>query len=95
MTKICAKCGRELDESNFGKRKASIDGLQGWCKDCKKKYMKERYENNHQPCSPGGTIIKNSGANSELAKFTPRELMAELKARGYSGELSYLYTIKI
>ena len=61
----------------------------------KKKYMKERYENNHQPCSPGKTIIKNSGANSELAKFTPRELMAELKARGYSGELSYLYTIKI
>lgn len=95
MTKICAKCGRELDESNFGKRKASIDGLQAWCRDCKKKYMKERRENTHQPCQPRKTIIKNSGANSELAKFTPRELMEELKARGYSGELSYLYTIKI
>lgn len=94
MTKICAKCGRELDESNFGERKASIDGLQHWCKDCKKKYMKERYENTHQPCQPR-KLIKNSGANSELAKFTPRKLMAELKARGCSGELSYLYTIKI
>lgn len=27
--------------------------------------------------------------NRELAKFTPRELMLELKARGYVGELLY------
>lgn len=27
--------------------------------------------------------------NRELAKFTPRELMLELKARGYEGELMY------
>ena len=27
--------------------------------------------------------------NRELAKFTPRELMLELKARGYTGDLLY------
>lgn len=27
--------------------------------------------------------------NKELAKFTPRELMLELKARGYEGELLF------
>lgn len=43
----------------------------------------------------GKNYNKKQWANSELAKFTPRELIAELKARGYSGELSYLYTIKI
>jgi hypothetical protein len=27
--------------------------------------------------------------NRDLAKFTPRELMLELKARGYTGDLLY------
>lgn len=34
-----------------------------------------------------------NGANPDLAAFTPRELMLELRARGYVGEL--LYTKKI
>lgn len=34
-------------------------------------------------------------SNPELAKFTPRQLMDELKARGYSGELQYTQKIKL
>jgi hypothetical protein len=30
-----------------------------------------------------------------LAKFTPRQLMEELKARGYSGELHITQKIKL
>lgn len=33
--------------------------------------------------------LKKFYSNPELAKFQPRELIAELKARGYSGELRY------
>lgn len=33
---------------------------------------------------------KFEGGNPELAKFTPKELMDELKARGYKGELKYV-----
>lgn len=33
--------------------------------------------------------------NVELAKFTPKQLMDELRSRGYSGELKYVQTIKI
>lgn len=33
--------------------------------------------------------------NPDLAKFTPRQLIEELRGRGYSGELKYTQTIKI
>lgn len=34
-------------------------------------------------------------SNEALANFTPRQLIDELKARGYTGELKYTYTIKL
>ena len=34
-------------------------------------------------------------SNPELARFSPRELIAELKARGYTGELKYTQTISL
>lgn len=34
-------------------------------------------------------------SNPELAKFTPRQLIEELKARGYSGELHITQKIKL
>ncbi len=37
----------------------------------------------------------SGGGNPELSRFTPRQLMAELKARGYTGELKYVQTINI
>lgn len=33
--------------------------------------------------------------NPDLAKFTPRQLIEELRGRGYSGELKYTQIIKI
>ena len=40
-TKICTKCGRELPLSEFNKDKSRKDGLQCWCKSCKKQYGKQ------------------------------------------------------
>lgn len=33
--------------------------------------------------------------NPDLAKFTPRQLIEELRGRGYTGELKYVQVIKI
>lgn len=41
--KVCKKCGRELDESQFSKSANTEDGLQKWCKECMSAYMKKRY----------------------------------------------------
>ena len=46
-------------------------------------------------CKEGGGNLKKIYSNLELAKFSPRELIAELKARGYTGELKYTQTISL
>ena len=44
---------------------------------------------------PRGGGLKKIYSNPELARFSPRELIAELKARGYTGELKFTQTISL
>lgn len=92
QTKVCAKCGRELPVDNFYKHSKSKDGLQPYCKECTKIY--QRVVNKR---SRGALpSLKNfEGGNPDLARFTPRDLIEELRARGYKGELQYTYQIKV
>lgn len=43
----------------------------------------------------GGGNLKKVYSNPELARFSPRELIAELKSRGYTGELKFTQTISL
>ena len=83
--KKCSGCERELPEEMFHKSSISKDGLYYICKECAKERYKERRRRNEV----------QKGANPELEKFTPRELIAELRARGYRGELRYENVIKV
>ena len=88
-TKRCTKCGRELTLDNFSKCAANKDGLQRMCKEChsestRKSYYK-RKEKSFGITPPPNKVF----TNPELAKFQPRELLAELKARGYEWEKMY------
>ena len=74
-TKVCAKCKRELPTTEFHRNKVTKDGLQHHCKVARKA----------DASSPSDGLHKLY-AHTELAKFTPRQLMEELKARGFKWE---------
>lgn len=46
-------------------------------------------------CRWGGGKLTKVFANPGLAKFKPRELIEELKARGYKGTLTYEQVITL
>ena len=39
--KTCSKCGNDYSVENFSKNASTKDGLERWCKDCKKKAQKD------------------------------------------------------
>ena len=94
-TKKCPKCGRVLPSTDFYGNKRSKDGLQDKCKECQKEWNTEykrrklKEKVNEDACDTTVKIQEQERTmtkvftNPELAKFTPRELMSELKARGW------------
>ena len=83
--KKCSKCGKELPESEFYRKSKSADGLQPYCKTCSNLIAKDR--NRRLASSIDGEL------NPDLEGFTPRQLIYELKARGYKGKLTYIKEI--
>lgn len=48
------------------------------------------FANTCRECKSGG-----ADNNAPLSKFQPRELIEELRKRGYTGELKYIQIIKV
>jgi hypothetical protein len=48
MTRVCSKCKKELDESQFNKDKTKKDGLECRCKSCIKEKTKKYREKNQE-----------------------------------------------
>lgn len=93
-TKVCSRCGRELPVSEYHKNAKHEDGLQHECKDCRREIQREYYLNRKKKQDATLDVVKVNGknlvyTNAELAKFQPRELLAELKARDYEWEKMY------
>ena len=76
-TKICSVCHRELSITEFYRKRSTKDGLQYHCKECTKNYDVNKRTRNKE------STIKRVYSNPELAKYTPQQLMEELKARGF------------
>ena len=96
-TKGCKRCGRELPLSEFYGNTKAKDGLATYCKECSNalsvEYARKRRARKKEEAKENERIEFEKKykvyTNRELAKFTPRELMLELYARGYEGELLY------
>lgn len=81
-TKKCCKCGEIKPVSEFYKNISTIDGYEVYCKECKKTICRESYRKKISQ-------QKNEEMKNELSKYTPRDLLAELKRRGYKWDKMY------
>ena len=80
-TKICSRCKRELPLTMYTTNRSTKDGLQSHCRDCQRYYDQTRKERKKAQKENNNTL--KIGKYEELSRFTPRQLMEELKARGY------------
>ena len=85
-TKVCKECGQSLPRSNFSKNKATKDGLANYCKKCDKERRRK---------SNGGITQQGVKATLKMSVFDDFMLFAELRRRGYTGELRYSKVVNI
>ena len=88
-TKVCKCCGRELPISNFKKGRW---GYVSVCTECDKQHRAENKQSRINMAKQKIEDVRAENRQLCLADFTPRELMAELKRRGYEGKLVYTET---
>ena len=86
-TKICRICGEEKPITDFPKHHQCKGGYDTRCKCCANARQKANYHARKR-------LPKGEG-NPALADFTPRELIEELRARGYKGTLEFTKTITL
>lgn len=84
-TKICSCCGRELPIENF--KNDGFGHVRSICSECMGKKIAEGHRNKKKLRDFESEMQR--AKNARLEDFTPRELMAELKRRGYDGKLTY------
>ena len=87
--KTCKCCGRTLDISKF---KNGRWGYTSICNECETKHRREKKQNRIDEQKKKVEDVRAENRRLCLADFTPRELMEELKRRGYSGKLEYIET---
>ena len=100
-TNKCNRCGKELPATEFYKNRSRKDGLAIYCKKCHNEMLKKNKPSSQSKgiepqlaATPEKERLHKVYTNKDLAVFEPRDLMLELKARGYVGELVYEEVIR-
>lgn len=81
--KICKKCGRELPLEAFGNLSRNPDGLYDYCKECVNRQQRDEYARRKAKEQGITSELPMGGGIDALKIFTPRQLLKELKSRGY------------
>ena len=84
-TRICKVCGRELSINEFAKNGMGITHV---CKECVTNRKRSKREETKLLKQQVQDAAK--ARSLRLKDFTPRELMQELKERGFDGKLKYV-----
>ena len=86
-TRVCKCCGVEKPIEEFTMTRGNYNYV---CKECSNKKKRETWDKKKV-----NRNLEEELANARklrLADFTPRELMQELKRKGYEGKLTYVET---
>lgn len=95
-TRICKECGKELPITNFRKGRANgTEFVMSICNDCWHEHQSAGRIKAKQMRATKQIDLVEDAKNKRLSEFTPRELILELKRRGYEGELTYTEVHKI
>lgn len=95
-TKVCKTCGRELPVENFHKGRANgVEFVMSICHECwHERQIAGRRKAKEKRVTKQIDLVEDA-KRKRLSEFTPRELMLELKRRGYEGELAFVEVHKI
>lgn len=74
MSKVCCECGFTKSKSEFSIKRSGKDGLQGYCKECNKKYQKDRHMIKNNPWKLYRVVINLQGLNPKLEFGNPNNL---------------------
>ena len=85
-TKVCKICGKELPLNEFGVNNRFKDGHANKCKACAKKMRGNISE---------GITQQGIKATFKISDFTDDMLFAELRRRGFTGELRYSKVVSV
>lgn len=91
-TKVCTCCGRELPLEEFYNNCTRKDGHSSICKKCTLEKNKEVYKKAKETLATKQPGIK---ATFKISDFKDEMLFAELRRRGYKGELKYVKEVVI
>jgi hypothetical protein len=81
LTKRCRACGIEKPIEDFSPNKNAKDGRSHVCKSCLSQIKSRSHKHQTATLADGTRVVG-------LEAYTPRQLMLELKRRGYDGELN-------
>lgn len=97
FVKKCCKCGRELPLSEFHLNRTNKDGHSATCKDCVKAYDKERNLKKRAATKKRetGRKAQQIPLKADISNLSDSELFAELKKRGYTGELHFSKVVNL
>ena len=93
FVKKCSKCGKTLPFSEFEKHNKSKDGYHRYCKQCGSSSKATPQNESGRP----EAYIPQPGnkATLTLADFSDENIFAELRRRGYNGQLSFSRVITV
>lgn len=83
--KTCKRCKRTLPLDNFGMYAQSKDGKRCYCKDCWRELVRIQHAKRKSKVDTVEKVkdMAKVYTRTDLAHFTPRQLMEELKSRGF------------